>query len=224
MLIFRAAMDARNDGAPLSPELYQTHSLSTNFGQLLPEQAAALVALNACLACHPLAEAHADYLSDQRVLVRHLIARRWNVDRAHVMALEALAWREKRPAHRWFAAGPPPGHPKHAEAARWAALFKRHATLGKTRVAGTDASGRAVLVIDASRENSRAPEEITRFFAWNLELCARTMQAAHARSSLGPCPDKIAMFVHMSDFSLWDQPSFEVLCESVHIISTVHEA
>jgi len=60
------------------------------------------------------------------------------------------------------------------------------------------------------------------FLGWNLELCKRTMEEHHASHGFtGPCPDKIVVFLHLTDFSLWTQPSMSVTRETITILSTV---
>ena len=140
---------------------------------------------------------------------------------------------------------------EHATCAEKAELFRRHASLGKIRVPGVDIHGRALLVrkgcmripeqliimyvdfqtlllytskvLDSSRENISDPAEQMAFLGWNLELCKRTMEGHHANrvDFIGPCPDKIVVFLHLTDFSLWTQPSMSVTRETITILSTV---
>ena len=76
----------------------------------------------------------ADYLCEQ-VLVKFLVARDWDIERALAMVLAALQWRIRRPCHRWSLTAMIPSEIQRAE------RLKESAATGKIRVTGTDKHG-----------------------------------------------------------------------------------
>jgi len=132
------------------------------------------------------------------------------VHKANIMLQEALNWRLERPAHRWFALDGTDENENHA------ALFRNQSTTGKNYVPGTDAHGRAILVLNSSRENSSNDQDAIDYLGWNMELAMRTMALQ------GKKCDKIVVFIHMTDFSVWNQPSMAMTKETLNIFSTVH--
>ena len=143
-----------------------------------------------------------DFLSftEKEVLIRFLIARDWQVKKSLKMLLEALRWRSRRPSHRWCLANDPDR----------CKLFRYHASLGKIYVPGVDIHGRPVMVFDNSKENSNSADEMMQFLAWNMEFCRRTAQAP---------ADKIMLFMHLTDFSFFNQPPMAVTKETITILS-----
>ena len=189
--------------------------LGANMELLTAEQRAILSEFSRQLASQPTAVANADYVTDS-VLVRHLIARDWDIPKALKMIITALEWRIRRPSHRWRLAAAAPGYagPPDAEAEARAHKFKQSASTGKIRVMGTDRHGRPVMVFDNSRENEADPGAMMEYLAFNMELCVRTAALVGRRC------DKIMLLMHMSDFSIFNQPPMAVTKETITIVAT----
>lgn len=69
------------------------------------------------------------------------------------------------------------------------------------------------MVFDNSRENMSDQESMVEFLAYNMELCKRTAQLA------GKGTDKMMLFMHMSDFSIFNQPAMAVTKETIFTLS-----
>ena len=164
--------------------------LGANLEELTRQQRELVEELRANMATSPVAQANQDYLCDA-VYVRFLIARDWDIQKASKMILAALAWRVKRPSHRWCLAN---------DSGR-AETFKVSNSSGKIRVPGVDRHGRPVMVFDNSKENITDTNQMMEFLAWNMELCMRTARAP---------ADKIMLFMHMTEFSLFNQVKFGI--------------
>ena len=67
------------------------------------------------------------------------------------------------------------------------------------------------MVFDNSKENITDANQMMEFLAWNMELCMRTAQAS---------ADKVMLFMHMTEFSLFNQPPMSVTQETLTILST----
>lgn len=207
-------------GIVLEP-LRHVSGLGANLGLLSTQQREAVATFRAQLAPVTEAQALADYLTDA-ALVRFLIARDWDCDKALKMAVGALQWRLKRMCHTWSlalepdeAASPekssgnsavaPSASAGQANQAREAAL-RASASTGKIRVAPTpDQHGRPVMVLDNSRENCTDANAMVEHLAFNMELCARTAFVERLADGQ-PQADKIMLVMHMSDFSIFNQP------------------
>ena len=120
------------------------------------------------------------------------------------MLLEALAWRQRRPAHGWFVAGPDMDPER-------AGRFRTNAATGKIRVTGVDRHGRAVMIFDNSRENTTSATDMIEYLAWNMELCYRTMDRSRS--------DKIMLLMHLTSFSIFNNPPSAVTKETIQILS-----
>jgi hypothetical protein len=116
----------------LIPELHIA-GLATRLETLTKTQRESLNALEALVSNSPPARGNADFLTPA-VMVRFLIARDWDVDRAHDMLLEALCWRLKQPAHRWFALDASDDD----EARARTESIRRQTSTGKIHVPGVD--------------------------------------------------------------------------------------
>ena len=194
--------------------------LGANLEALSTQQRETLVIFRSQVELTEEAQTLADYLTDA-VLVRFLIARDWDTDKALKMALGALQWRLKRMCHTWRLArdfigiveasdsskhsvDAPSPTAVEANKAREVAL-RENATTGKIRVAPKpDKHGRPVMILDNSRENCNDANAMIEYLAFNMELCMRT--AFVHRLPGKPLADKIMLVMHMSDFSIFNQP------------------
>jgi hypothetical protein len=197
-------------GIMLEP-LRHVSGLGANLGLLSSQQRNAVATFRAQLASVAEAQTLGDYLTDA-ALVRFLIARDWDCDKALKMAVGALQWRLKRMCHTWSLALEPEDAASSSEnagnndaRAREVAL-RESASTGKIRVAATpDRHGRAVMVLDNSRENCNDANAMVEYLAFNMELCARTAFVGQPDDGQ-PRADKIMLVLHMSDFSIFNQP------------------
>lgn len=189
--------------------------LGANLDKLSDGQRAAVRSLERALRTNKAALASQDYITDS-VLVKFLIARDWDEEKAVKMVNSALEWRLKRPCHRWVLAAPPaasglaPAVPPDLKHAR---TLEASASTGKIRVPGCDRFGRPVMVLDNSVENSTTATEMIDNLAYNMELCQRTALLA------GRGADKIMVFMHMTEFSMFNQPPMAVTKETLTILS-----
>jgi len=198
----------------ISP-LRHVSGLGADLNRLTPEQLKTLRSFERALRSNKMVAAHADYVTDA-VLVRFLIAQVWCEEKAVKMIGTALDWRSRRPCHRWILAHPSPGigPPALLPDAGRAERMRAHSSTGKIRVSGTDRYGRPVMVLDNARENSTDANELMEFLAFNMELCQRTALLA------GKGADKIMLFLHMTEFSMFNQPPMSVTKETIMVMST----
>lgn len=209
--------DASSTGITTDP-LHHISGLGANLHKLSDEQRDAVRSLAETLKSNEYAVANADYLTDA-VLVKFLIARDWSHDKALAMIDSALAWRTRRPCHRWILAAPtkesglPAAVTPDTKRLR---TMKEGATTGKVRVSGTDKHGRPVMVFDNTVENADCPEEMIEYLAYNMELCQRTALLA------GKGADKMMLFLHMKNFNVFSQPPMAVTKEVIRILSAVY--
>ena len=177
--------------------------LGANLHKLTADQRRQLASFRVAVGKLKEAADQKDYLESDAPLVRFLIARNWDIPKSLKMITQALQWRNKRPCHRW----------NISEDEERAALFKFHSSPGKIRVRGVDIHGRPVMVFDNSRENATAAQmktESMQFLAYNMSLCERTAQSP---------ADKIMLFMHMTEFSFFNQPPMAVTLETITILS-----
>lgn len=164
--------------------------LGCRLDELSSPQRSSVEELRQLLEREPVADGLADYVNNS-VLVRFLIARDWNVEKAHAMMMTALQWRARRPCHRWMLQAAPGSSLSPPNATR-EKLFKQCGATGKIRVTGTDKHGRPVIVLDNSRENMVEADHMIDYLAYNMELCQRTALLD------GRGADKCLLFMHMA--------------------------
>jgi hypothetical protein len=205
-------MTALVDPLALDP-LVHVSGLGTNLHLLTAAQRGTVRELEDALALHegPEYAANRDYVDDA-VLVRHLIARDWDVPKALKMVVGALQWRMKRPSHRWRLARSTRGPARYAVDPAFTAGLRESGSTGKIRCTGTDAHGRPVMVFDNSRENATDPEGMMEHLAFNMELAKRTARLA------GKNADKMFLLMHLADFSLFNQPPMSVTKETITVV------
>lgn len=112
--------------------------LGANLDRLSPTQRARVQELKTRTRGLPPVTANADYLTADAldgILVRFLIARQWDVEKSFKLFLDAMRWRMRRPAHRWFMARENQQDPRFA-------LFRKCSETGKIRVPGVDRHGK----------------------------------------------------------------------------------
>jgi len=195
--------------------LRHVSGLGANLQMLTTQQRETLTVFRSQVELTDEARTLADYLTDA-VLVRFLIARDWDCEKALKMATGALQWRLKRMCHTWSlardsidSAAPSDSLEHGGNKAREVALSE-NATTGKIRVAPKpDKHGRPVMVLDNSRENCNDANAMIEYLAFNMELCSRT--AFVHRPSGKPLADKIMLVLHMSDFSIFNQPPMVII-------------
>lgn len=128
-----------------------------------------------------------EYASDRTVLRRFLTAREGDVAKAAKLMTQALEWRARRQ----------PEIHDYAE-------LEKEARTGKVRVSGKDRFGRPVVVLDSTVQNTEDREAHVRFLAFNLEHALRMAQAP---------VEKYVIFMHLTDFSLANNPSWSMIKE-----------
>ena len=135
------------------------------------------------------------YLDDDDVLDRFLVARDDNVQKASRLIRDALAWRLKRRPH----------------VLDYAELDRECAT-GKLRVAPSlDRFGRPVVIFDNSVQNTKDAGGQLRALAFVLEHALRRCDGTPVR--------KYVIFLHLSDFSLRNNPSWAVTKETMRMLT-----
>ena len=67
------------------------------------------------------------------------------------------------------------------------------------------------MVFDNSRENTTDPTDMIEYLAWNMELCYRTMDRSRS--------DKIMLLMHLTSFSIFNNPPPAVTKETIQILS-----
>ena len=165
-----------------------------------PENRAKISELRSLLLENPLFREHdAKGFCTEHTLRRFLIARNWNVEIAAQLLEGCLMWRTKRQPY-WVLSEPESAISKE---------FEHESVTGKIQVPGTDRWGRAVLIFDNSVQNTTGHDAQMRFLAWNMELCYRTMQGGS---------DKICLFMHLNNFSFFNNPPMESTKETIQIL------
>ena len=183
------------------------------------------------------------YEPPENFLIRQLEGRRWDVEQARQRLQQALSWRAKHPVHHYFAI------PKHkylnreesstakhfCDESRTAQLRAFSAGCGRQslRVTGVDQYGRAVLVMSTSRENEDAStHDIMEFVGWLMEHARRTMDLAQSGRNEGlpveaskdeqEPAQKMCVFIHLTDFSIFNAPKTSLLSEVIKLLNTVY--
>ena len=131
------------------------------------------------------------YFDDAAVLRRFLTARDDNVAKAKALLLDALAWRRRRRPHVI----------DYAE-------MERESRTGKLRVAESlDRWGRPVVVFDNTVQNTKDSAAQLRCLAFVLEHALRRVDGTRV--------SKYVIFMHLSDFSLFNNPPWSVTRETM---------
>mmetsp|Transcript_38871 Transcript_38871/g.91509 ORF Transcript_38871/g.91509 Transcript_38871/m.91509 type:complete len:454 (+) Transcript_38871:124-1485(+) len=142
-------------------------------------------------------EAHYEQFKDavdEGVLRRFLTARDNDVDKAKAMLLVALRWRAERMPFRH----------------NYAELERQH-SYGCMRVAGKDRWGRPVVVLDNSADRCTDVGIQMRCLAFVLEHALRIME---------PPVEKYAVFIHLSNFSILNNPPMASTRETCAMVTT----
>ncbi|KAH8069147.1 hypothetical protein JL720_12054 [Aureococcus anophagefferens] len=130
------------------------------------------------------------YFDDAAVLRRFLTARDDNVAKAKALLLDALAWRGRRRPH----------------VIDYAEMERERA--GKLRVAESlDRWGRPVVVFDNTVQNTKDSAAQLRCLAFVLEHALRRVDGTRV--------SKYVIFMHLSDFSLFNNPPWSVTRETM---------
>lgn len=125
---------------------------------------------------------------DDEQLIRFLVARNYNVEKAFTLTLAASEWRFKR-------------KPSEIEQqAGWEAMISKEAETGKIYFAGFDRYQRPVVILDNSVQNTRGHDGHIVFLAWNLELGCRSMNSS---------VDKYVILINLQQFSLMNNPTLQ---------------
>eukprot|EP00928_Gymnodinium_smaydae_P078692 TRINITY_DN62794_c0_g1_i1.p1 TRINITY_DN62794_c0_g1~~TRINITY_DN62794_c0_g1_i1.p1 ORF type:complete len:553 (-),score=124.37 TRINITY_DN62794_c0_g1_i1:138-1796(-) len=135
------------------------------------------------------------HVPDDNELRRFLTARGNDVEKAHRLLVGALEW----------STGRLPRSPDFQE-------LECEARTGKMRVTGLDAYGRAVVVFDASAQNTQDAAAHLRFVAFNLRHAVRRME--------GTSVEKFVIFLHLSGLSLSKCPSRALLKDTCNMLAT----
>ena len=130
-------------------------------------------------------------------LVRFLVARNYDVEKAKNLTLSACEWRAKRKPGEMEAQ---PG---------WEDEMKTEAATGKIYVPGCDKWNRPVIIFDNTVQNTADEEGHIRFLAWSLELGTRLMSAD---------VDKYVIFINLKNFSLRNNPSLKTTKETIKML------
>lgn len=134
-----------------------------------------------------------EYATDRGVLRRFLTARDNDVNKAAKLLTQALEWRASRRPHVH----------DYSE-------LELEARTGKVRVATEpDRWGRPIVIFDNTVQNTKDADANMRFLAFNLE---------HALRRAKPPVEKYVIFMHLSDFSLSNNPSWSVTKETCSML------
>lgn len=134
-----------------------------------------------------------EYATDRAVLRRFLTARDNDVNKAAKLLTQALEWRASRR----------PDVHDYSE-------LEVEARTGKVRVAiEPDRWGRPIVIFDNTVQNTNDAEANMRFLAFNLE---------HALRRAKPPVEKYVIFMHLSDFSFSNNPSWSVTKETCSML------
>mmetsp|Transcript_7864 Transcript_7864/g.17429 ORF Transcript_7864/g.17429 Transcript_7864/m.17429 type:complete len:468 (+) Transcript_7864:84-1487(+) len=184
-----------NAYAPCLPKGGHLISFHLNIGAKQRDQECALQqqALRRRLQGEALYETFKDGLDD-KVLRRFLTARGNDVDKARALLLSALKWRQERQPSRH----------------NYAELERQHCQ-GSQRVAGKDRWGRPVIVFDNSAESGKDVGSQMRCLGFVLEHALRIME---------PPVEKYAIFIHLSDFTIFNNPPFASTRETCIMVTT----
>lgn len=128
-----------------------------------------------------------EFCTDEEV-TRFLKARNFDPAKSYKMIREAILWRRE--------ARPQALTPKSVE---------EQAVTGKTYVAGRDAYGRPVIVMDSSCENSKDHAAKINFLLFNLEYAKMLMRGS---------VDKWVLFIYLDKFSFWSMPPMKTSKET----------
>ena len=135
-------------------------------------------------------------LLEDMTLRRALRARPGNADAALKVLVTHARWRLK----------------KGVAALRASGALAKEAETGKVMVTGRDASGRPVVVLDNSRENTRNVKSQMAFLAWNLERAARLLDDTDGRHQW-------VVVIRLEDFSLFNSPPPDATSQTLNMLT-----
>jgi len=138
---------------------------------------------------------------DDATLTRFLIARSWDIKKAHEMIEYTLKWRRSRNPARYLSI-----LSKEEERS-----FSNEACTGKIYITGHDKHGRVVIVFDNSCQNTKSHDDQLNFLGFILEL--------GANGGLHDV-DKYVVFINLSNFSLLNCPPMQTTKETVSMLTT----
>mmetsp|Transcript_71531 Transcript_71531/g.205215 ORF Transcript_71531/g.205215 Transcript_71531/m.205215 type:complete len:597 (+) Transcript_71531:170-1960(+) len=136
-------------------------------------------------------------------LVRVLLARQGDVEKAVAMLKRALAWRSRRMPY-WLLVDPTSDFGK---------VFEVEFRAGKIQAAGHDRYGRGLLILDNGCENTKDDDTHMRLLAYSVEA---------ARRSCLPGVDKICVAMNLEHFSVRNSVPRRVLMETIEILTIVY--
>lgn len=140
---------------------------------------------------------HQDWANDTQLL-RFLIARNFNLKASFELITEALKWRSLRQPARV------------EQTVNWEERMSKESETGKISLPGLDKWGRSVVIFNNTVQNTDSVDDQMTFLAWNLELATRLNQ---------PYADKYLVFMHLNNFSIFNNPPFRATKETIQMLS-----
>lgn len=150
-----------------------------------------------------LAHEHIRNWTTEQQLTRFLIARNYNVAKAHDLMTVAIEWRVSRNVDSLRA----------DNAKEWEARMSHEAETGKIYLPGYDRWGRPVIIFDNTVQNTKSAEDQLAYLAWNLEQ-AIALMPKHV--------DKYLIFMHLNKFSIFNCPPMRVTAETISMLCSTY--
>lgn len=139
---------------------------------------------------------HKEWVTDE-CSMRFLIARNFNLEPSLSLIKGALEWRDKRK----------PG--EMMKQPNWRELMKQESATGKIYVPTMDRWNRPLVVLDNTVQNTSDSDAHMKLLAWTLEFSTKMMK---------PVADKYVVFVHLTNFSLFNCPPLVETRETIHML------
>jgi len=140
-----------------------------------------------------------DWCTDD-CLRRYLAAKNFDGQKARELLLSSLQWRKLRHPHQ------------HCS---WDPNIMEGGRTGKVYLPGFDRWGRSIIILNNSVENSKNPDDIMEYMAFNFDFALREME-------LSGKAEKYVVFVQMSNFSFFNTPHFTVSLESLQMLGPLY--
>lgn len=137
---------------------------------------------------HPLYENHSKWADDAQLL-RFLIARNFDQKKSLDMISTALTWREERMPH------------EIDTKEGWELKMSNELATGKMYINDHDKWGRSLIILDNTVQNTSDVDGQMTGLAWILESAIKLNR---------PNTDKYLIFIHLTNFSIWNAPVLSV--------------